>query len=84
MGLLYGVSRNPPWRGLGGLFHRLAGLARDRRLDSPILLVGQSGEYGDSYVFTIAQSDLRHFVGTVSPEKMRAVCAALRIAMACD
>jgi mRNA interferase MazF len=36
------------------------------------------------HVFTIGQSDLRQFVGTVSPEKMLAVCAALRIATACD
>jgi len=36
------------------------------------------------HVFTIAQSDLHRFVGAVSPEKMRAVCAALRIATACD
>ena len=35
-------------------------------------------------VFTVAQGDLRQFVGTVSPDKMRAVCRALSIATACD
>jgi mRNA interferase MazF len=35
-------------------------------------------------VFTIRQSDLRTFVGTVSAEKMRTVCRALAIACACD
>jgi mRNA-degrading endonuclease toxin of MazEF toxin-antitoxin module len=32
----------------------------------------------------VAQADLRQFVGTVSPDKMRAVCRALAIATACD
>lgn len=36
------------------------------------------------HVFTVAQSDLRQFVGTVDPDRMRAVCAALGIATACD
>jgi hypothetical protein len=35
-------------------------------------------------LFTVAQSDLRQFVGTVAPEKMRAVCLALSIASGCD
>ena len=36
------------------------------------------------HVFTVAQADLRQFVGTVRPDKMRAVCRALAIATACD
>jgi mRNA interferase MazF len=35
-------------------------------------------------VFTVAQADLRRFVGTVGPAKMRGVCRALAIAAACD
>jgi mRNA interferase MazF len=35
-------------------------------------------------IFTVAQADLRHFVGTVSLDKMQAVCRALSIATACD
>lgn len=35
-------------------------------------------------VFTVAQADLRQFVGTVGPDKMRAICRALGIATACD
>ena len=35
-------------------------------------------------VFTVAQADLRQFVGTADPAKMRAVCRALGIAMSCD
>jgi len=35
-------------------------------------------------VFTVAQADLRQFVGTVSLDKMQAVCRALGIATACD
>jgi mRNA-degrading endonuclease toxin of MazEF toxin-antitoxin module len=35
-------------------------------------------------VFTVAQADLRQFVGTVSPARMQAVCRALSIATACD
>ena len=35
-------------------------------------------------VFTVAQADLRKFIGTVSPAKMHAVCRALAIAAACD
>jgi mRNA interferase MazF len=36
------------------------------------------------HVYTVAQSDLRQFVGTLSAEKMAAVCRALEIATACD
>jgi mRNA interferase MazF len=36
------------------------------------------------HVFTVAQADLRQFVGTVAPVKMKAVCHALAIATACD
>ena len=35
-------------------------------------------------VFTVAQTDLRQFVGTVSSDKMHAICRALSIATACD
>ena len=35
-------------------------------------------------VFTVAQSDLRQFVGTVGSDKMHAICRALSIATACD
>ena len=35
-------------------------------------------------VFTVAQADLRRFVGTVGAVKMHAVCRALAIAAACD
>jgi len=35
-------------------------------------------------VFTVRQSDLRTFVGTLPPEKMRRVCRALAIACGCD
>jgi mRNA interferase MazF len=35
-------------------------------------------------VFTVAQADLRQFVGTVGHAKMGAVCRALAIATACD
>lgn len=35
-------------------------------------------------VFTVRQSDLRNFVGTLSAEKMELVCRALAIATACD
>ena len=35
-------------------------------------------------VFTVAQADLRQFIGTVSPAKMHLVCRALAIAAACD
>jgi mRNA interferase MazF len=35
-------------------------------------------------VFTVAQTDLLQFVGTLGPDKMRAVCRALSIATACD
>ena len=36
------------------------------------------------HVFTVAQADLRQFVGTVAPGKMKAVCRALAIATDCD
>ena len=36
------------------------------------------------HVFTVAQADLRQFVGTVAPDKMKAVCRALAVATACD
>ena len=35
-------------------------------------------------VFTVAQADLRQFIGTVGLAKMHAVCRALAIAAACD
>jgi mRNA interferase MazF len=35
-------------------------------------------------LFTIRQSDLKTFVGTVSAEQMRAVCQALLVATGCD
>jgi len=35
-------------------------------------------------VFTVTQAELRQFVGTVGPEKMRAICRALSIASGCD
>lgn len=35
-------------------------------------------------VFTVRQSDLRTFVGSVPPRKMRAVCEALAVACSCD
>jgi mRNA interferase MazF len=35
-------------------------------------------------VFTVRQRALRKFVGVVRPEKMRAVCTALSIALGCD
>jgi mRNA interferase MazF len=35
-------------------------------------------------VFTVQQSALRSFVGTVPAEKMRGVCRALAIACSCD
>ena len=35
-------------------------------------------------VFTVAQADLSQFVGTVSLDKMEAVCRALSIATACE
>ncbi len=35
-------------------------------------------------VFTVPQSELRTFVGTVSPQKMRSVCSALSIACGCE
>lgn len=35
-------------------------------------------------LFTVRQSELRNFVGTVAPDKMRRICSALTIACACD
>ena len=35
-------------------------------------------------LFTVAQAELHQFVGTVGPEKMRAVCRALIVASGCD
>lgn len=35
-------------------------------------------------LFTVAQSELRQFVGSVDPEKMTAICRALSIAAGCD
>lgn len=35
-------------------------------------------------LFTIRKSDLRGYVGALSPEKMREVCGALEIAVGCD
>jgi mRNA interferase MazF len=35
-------------------------------------------------VFTVRQSDLRRFVGSVRDEKMRRVCRSLSIATGCD
>jgi mRNA interferase MazF len=35
-------------------------------------------------IFTVSRHDLATFVGTVAPEKMASVCAALAVAVACD
>lgn len=35
-------------------------------------------------IFTVRQSELRAFVGTLSSEKMGAVCRALSVACGCD
>jgi mRNA interferase MazF len=35
-------------------------------------------------VFTVPRHALSTFVGTVAPEKMRRVCSALAVAIACD
>jgi mRNA interferase MazF len=35
-------------------------------------------------VFTVPRQDLTTFVGTLAPEKMARVCAALAVAVACD
>ena len=35
-------------------------------------------------IFTVRQSELFRFVGTVAPTKMRAICRALAIACGCD
>jgi mRNA-degrading endonuclease toxin of MazEF toxin-antitoxin module len=35
-------------------------------------------------LFTVPKAALRRFVGTAGPERMRAVCRALAIAVGCD
>ena len=35
-------------------------------------------------VFTVPREKLRHFVGSVKPERMREVCRALAIATGCE
>jgi mRNA interferase MazF len=35
-------------------------------------------------VFTVRKSELRHYVGSLTGEKMREVCHALNIACGCD
>lgn len=35
-------------------------------------------------VFTVRRADLRKYVGTVAPERMKLVCRALSIACGCD
>jgi mRNA interferase MazF len=35
-------------------------------------------------IFTVRQSDLRRYVGSLQPDKMRAVCRALVLACGCD
>jgi len=35
-------------------------------------------------LYTVPQRELRTFVGTLSPDKMRSVCRALSIACGCD
>ena len=35
-------------------------------------------------VFTVRQTDLRKYVGMVPPDKLRAICQALAIAVGCD
>lgn len=35
-------------------------------------------------IFTVRQSELRSFVGTIGPDKLRQVCKALVIACGCD
>jgi mRNA interferase MazF len=35
-------------------------------------------------LFTVRQEELRQFLGTVGPDKMRQVCRALVLATACD
>lgn len=36
------------------------------------------------HIQTVAKADLRHFVGTLHPERLSAVCTALTIATGCD
>jgi mRNA interferase MazF len=36
------------------------------------------------HIQTVDKAKLKHFVGTVGPQKMRAVCVALSIATGCD
>jgi hypothetical protein len=35
-------------------------------------------------LYTVRQADLKTFVGTLGPEKMREVCRALELACGCD
>jgi mRNA interferase MazF len=35
-------------------------------------------------LFTVRKSELRHYVGSLSAEKMREICRALNIACGCD
>ena len=35
-------------------------------------------------IYTVQHSELRTFVGSLNPDKMRAVCRALAVACACD
>jgi mRNA interferase MazF len=35
------------------------------------------------HLYTVAQADLRAFVGTVSPSKLASVCSGLAIALGC-
>ena len=36
------------------------------------------------HIQTVDKAKLKHFVGTVGPQKMKAVCSALAIATGCD
>lgn len=36
------------------------------------------------HIQTVAKADLRHFVGTLRPETLTAVCGALAVATGCD
>jgi mRNA interferase MazF len=60
-----------------------------RGVPTEVLLGVDEGLKGPSCVslcnvFTVRQTDLRTFVGSVSPSKMRTVCDALAIACGCD
>lgn len=75
-----------------GLLHTVtvAAVTSTRRGSPTEVLIGpDEGLKGASCVnlcnvYTVRQSELRTFVGTVSPEKMRGVCDALAIACGCD